>query len=119
MNVQPYTEASGQRLQLRRELRQRLQQISEATAALGAAAPGVEAAPVEPLPREALAHVEPLCSVARSLTKMLRRNQSDIAAVEQALRVARARAQRVRWLAAGLGVLAVLTAVAVLLLRPV
>lgn len=117
MNVQPYTEASQQRLQLRRDLIQRLAQISEATTALGLAAPGVEAAAVPLRQQEVLAQIAPLCSVARSLTKMLRRNQSEIAAVEQALRMARARAQRMKLLVAGCAGLAVLAAAAVLLLR--
>jgi hypothetical protein len=93
MNVQAYTEAMERRLQLRRDLRERLQQIHETAAALaasaGMAAPGTPKAAEEQLPaahREPLTKIEPQCARAAVLTEALRRNQSETAAVEQALR---------------------------------
>lgn len=102
MNVQAYTEASEQRLKLRRELMERLAQVREAATALGAAAAGVQPAAVEPRAEEPLAQIDLLCAGARSLTEMLQRNQSETVAAEQALKDARARAHRNRLLALGL-----------------
>jgi hypothetical protein len=118
MNVQAYNEAMEQRLQLRRDLRQRVQQIRDATNALGAAAGGVQpSAPSRLASGEPLGQIDHLCSGASALTQMLRRNQSEIIAAEQALCAARTRAQRIRLLAIAGGVLAVLAIAAALLMH--
>jgi hypothetical protein len=115
MNVQAYNEAMEQRLQLRRELRQRLHQIRDATNALGVAAGGVRPVPGRPLTGDPLAQIDELCGGASALTQMLRRNQSEIVAAEQALRAARTRLRRMKQLAIGGGVLLVLVLLAALL----
>jgi hypothetical protein len=117
VNVQAYNEATEQRMQLRRDLRQRLQQVRDATSGLGVAAGGVRPAPGRPLSGEPMAQIDELCAGATALTQMLRRNQSEIVAAEQALRAARTRLKRMKQLAIGGGVLAVLAIVAALLLR--
>jgi hypothetical protein len=117
MNVQRYIEASQQRLQLRRDLTERLQQLRDATGMLGAAATGVRPAPAGPPPEDPLAQIDPLCSGARSLTQMLRRSHSEIAAAEDALETARILSQRLKVLAfGGLGMLAAVVVVAVVVL---
>lgn len=117
MNVQAYTDASEQRLQLRRDLIQRLQRVREAATALGAAAAGVQPAAVVPRPEEPLAQIDLACAGASALTEMLQRNQAETLAAEQALQMARIRAQRFRVLALGLLALTLLGVTAVLLLR--
>lgn len=115
MNVQSYTEALEQRLQLRRDLRQRLQAIREVAGALGAAAGGLKPLSAGPLPeQDPLTQIDPLCAAAGSLTQMLRRNQAEVTGVEQALRAAHRRARRLALLRNGLIVLGVLGLLAAL-----
>jgi hypothetical protein len=118
MNVQAYNEAMEQRLQRRRELRQRLQQIREAASSLGVASGGVKpGAPSRALSGDPLSQIDQLCAGASALTQMLRRNLSEVVATEAVLRAARIRLQRIKLFAIGGGVLLVLAVLAALLLR--
>jgi hypothetical protein len=98
VNIQAYSAAMEQRLALRRDLKERLQQIRETAAQLGAAAGDLsDARPSSSatgLPADPLARIEPLCAVAAALAGHLRSNQSDIAALEQAIAAARRGARR-------------------------
>ncbi len=113
MSLQDYMQALEQRFALRRDLKRRLQGLSDAHSMLTVAA-GKLVLPEATLQVTAdpLGQIEPLVTEAGSLSQRIRACDAEIAATEKALAEAQNRAKRVR----GMALVAVMVVIVVVVL---